>query len=127
MEFTAAAVSIDEDADLWRVAFADAEFNPRHYVHLQREKSPDPQDAALGLDGYQVEVNDPANACHGGIETFELSGDHAIIEFEPDAVPGLGEATLVIRLALRPRQREQLRGALARIFDGYACFVDAGG
>jgi hypothetical protein len=126
MEFTATAVSIDEDADLWRVGFADAEFNPRRYLRLERAKTPDAGDAELGLDGYQVEVNDPANACHGGIETFELFGDHAVIEFEADAVPSLGEATLVIRLALRARQREQLRGALARIFDGYGCFVDAG-
>jgi hypothetical protein len=126
MEFNAASVSVEEDADLWRVGFADAEFNPRCYLLLQREKSPDAQDVELGLDGYQVEVNDQANACYGGIESFELFGDHAVVQFEADAVPALDGAAVVVRFALRPRQREQLRGCLAQIFDGYGCFIDAG-
>ena len=125
MEFAAAAVSIEEDADLWRVAFADAEFNPRRYLLLQREKSPDPQDVELGLDGYQVEVNDQANACYGGIESFELFEDRAVITFEDDAMPGLDADGVVVRFALRPRQRDQLRTSLARIFDGSGCFLDA--
>ena len=125
MEFQAAAVSIEEDADLWRVAFADAEFNPRRYLLLQREKSPDPQDVELGLDGYQVEVNDQANACYGGIESFELFEDRAVITFEDDAIPGIDADGVVVRFALRPRQRDQLRTSLARIFDGSGCFLDA--
>lgn len=125
MEFAAAAVSIEEDADLWRVAFADTEFNPRHYLLLQREKSPDPQDVELGLDGYQVEVNDQANGCYGGIESFELFADRAVITFEEDAIPGIDADGVVVRFALRPRQRDQLRTSLARIFDGSGCFLDA--
>jgi Immunity protein 10 len=125
MEFAAAAVSIEEDADLWRVAFADAEFNPRRYLLLQRQKSPDPQDVELGLEGYQVEVNDQANACYGGIESFELFEDRAVITFEDDAMPGLDADGVVVRFALRPRQRDQLRTSLARIFDGSGCFLDA--
>ena len=118
-------MSIDEDADLWRVAFADAEFNPRRYLLLQREKSPDPQDVELGLDGYQVEVNDQANACYGGIASFELFEDRAVITFEDDAIPGLDADEVVVRFALRPRQRDQLRTSLARIFGGSGCFLDA--
>jgi hypothetical protein len=125
VEFAAAAVSIEEDADLWRVAFADAEFNPRRYLLLQREKSPDPQDVELGLDGYQVELNDQANACYGGIESFELFEDRAVITFEDDAIPGIDADGVVVRFALRPRQRDQLRTSLARIFDGSGCFLDA--
>jgi hypothetical protein len=125
MEFDAAAVSIEEDADLWRVGFADAEFNPRRYLRLEREKSPDPADVELGLDGYRIEVNGEANAGYGGIECFELHADRAIVTFADDPAPGRGGAALVVRFALRPRQREQLRGALARIFDGSGCFLDA--
>ena len=125
MEFQATAVSIEEDADLWRVAFADAEFNPRRYLLLQREKSPDPHDVELGLDGYQVELNDQANACYGGIESFELFEDRAVITFEDDAIPGIDADGVVVRFALRPRQRDQLRTSLARIFDGSGCFLDA--
>ena len=118
-------MSIEEDADLWRVAFADAEFNPRRYLLLQREKSPDPQDVELGLDGYQVELNDQANTCYGGIESFELFGDHAVVRLEDDAIPGLDGDDVVVRFALRPRQRAQLRGCLEKIFEGYGCFIDA--
>jgi hypothetical protein len=125
MEFTAAAVSIDEDADLWRVGFADTEFNPRRYLRLERAKAPDAQDVELGLDGYSVELDDPSNGCYGGIDLFELFADHAIVTFEDGALPqSAGE--LVVRFALRGRQLAQLRGCLAKIFDGYGCFVDAG-
>ncbi len=124
IDFEAAAVSVEEDEHLWRVGFADAEFNAGRYLLLQRGKAPDAQDVELGLDGYSVEVNDPANACYGGVELFELFRDHAVVTFEEDAIPGLGSA-LVVRFALRGKQREQLRGCLAKIFDGYGCFLDA--
>jgi len=125
VEFTAASVSIEEDADLWRVGFADAEFNPRRYLVLQRGKAPDAQDVALGLDGYSVEVDDPGNACYGGVALFALARDRAAVTFEDDALPGLGgAATVVVRFVLRGKQLDQLRGCLAKIFDGYGCFVD---
>jgi len=126
MDFTAASVSVEEDEDLWRVAFADAEFNARRYLVLQRGKAPDPQDVELGLDGYSIEVNDPENACYGGVELFELARGHAAVTFEEDALPGLdGTTTVIVRFSLRGKQRDQLRGCLARIFDGYGCFIDA--
>jgi hypothetical protein len=125
MEFTAAAVSIDEDADLWRVGFADAEFNPRRYLRLERAKTPDAGDAELGLDGYAVELDDPSNGCYGGVELFELFPDRAVVAFEYGALPRRS-GELVVRFALRGRQLAQLRGCLAKIFDGYGCFVDAG-
>lgn len=125
MQLDAASVSVEEDADLLQVAFADAEFNARRYLRLQRAKAPDAEDAELGLDGYSVELNDPGNACYGGVELFELFHDRAVVTFEADALPGL-DGELVVRFALRGRQREQLRGCLARIFEGYGCFIDAG-
>jgi Immunity protein 10 len=124
--FDAVAVSIEEDEHLWRVAFADAEFNARRYLLLERSKMPDALDAELGLDGYSVELDAPSNACYGGVELFELFPDRAIVTFEGGAMPGI-EGELVVRFALRGRQLAQLRGCLARIFDGYGCFVDAGG
>jgi hypothetical protein len=128
MEFTAASVSIEEDEALWRVRFADAEYNARRYLLLERAKAPDAADAEFGLDGYSVEVNDAVNACYGGVALFELARDRAAVTFEDDALPGLGgTATIVVRFALRGRQYDQLRGCLARIFEGEGCFVDADG
>jgi hypothetical protein len=124
MEFAAAAVSIDEDAELWRVGFADAEFNPRRYLRLERAKSPDPGDAEFGLDGYAVELDDPANGCYGGVALFELFPDRAVVTFEDGALPR-SPGELVVRFALRGRQLAQLRGCLVKIFHGYGCFVDA--
>ena len=104
MDFNAASVSVEEDEDLWRVAFADSQFNARHYLVLQRGKAPDAQDVELGLDGYSVEVNDPENACYGGVELFELARDHVAVTFEDDALPGLDGATTVDRQVLPARQ-----------------------
>lgn len=124
----AACVSIEEDSELWRVGFADAEFNPERYLLLQREKSPRAEDIALGLVGYQVEVDEPANSCYGGIESFELFRDHAVVEFDDDALSVLGEEkAIVLDFTLRRHQFDQLRGCLARIFKGCECFLDLSG
>jgi hypothetical protein len=124
--FDAVSVSIEEDEDLLRVRFADAGFNARRYLLLERPKAPDAQDAELGLDGYSVELDEPSQACYGGVALFELGSDRAVVTFEDDALPGIAGA-LVVTFALRGRQRAQLRGCLERIFDGYGCFIDAGG
>ncbi len=124
-DFNAACVSIEEDADLWRVGFADAEFNTGRYLLLQRGKSPQAQDVALGLDGYQVEVDDQSKSCYGGIESFELFRDHAVVEFEDEVLSVFdGKKVMVIGFTLRQQQLDQLRDGLARIFKGYECFLD---
>ena len=123
--FDASYVSVDEDADRWLVGFADAQFGDRRHLILQRDKSPDPEDIELGLEGYHVELDDESRTCYGGIEAFELYRDHARVTFEDDAAHVLGDdKVLVVRFALRERQLAQLRGSLARIFDGDGCYLD---
>jgi hypothetical protein len=118
-------VSLEEDSELWVVGFADAEFNTERYLLLQRGKSPQAQDVALGLDGYHVEVDDQTKSSYGGIKCFELFRDRAVVEFEDDASSVLGgKKVLVIAFMLRERQLDQLRDCLARIFSGYECFFD---
>ena len=125
MSFYAACVSIDEDSDAWLVGFADAEFNAGRYLLLQRAKSPQEQDIALGLDGYHVEVDDQSQSRYGGIRSFELFPDHVAVEFDDDALSDFGdEKGIVIEFSLRQRQLDQLRDGLARIFKGYDCFLD---
>jgi len=123
--FNAACVSIDEDSEAWLVGFADAEFNPRRYLLLQRAKSPQDQDIALGLDGYHVEVDDQGKSRYGGIRSFELFPDHVIVEFDDEALSVFGgEKAIVVEFALRQQQLDQLRDSLARIFKGCECFFD---
>ena len=123
--FNAACVSVEEDSDLWLVGFADAEFNTRHYVLLQREKSPQPDNIALGLDGYHVEVDDQGKCWNGGIKHFELFPDRAVIEFADETLPIFGDKRqIVVGFTLRQKQLDELRDCLAKIFAGYDCFVD---
>ena len=123
--FNAACVSINEDSDLWVVGFADAEFNTKRYLLLQRGKSALAQDIALGLDGYQVELDDQSKSCYAGIKCFELFHDHAVVEFEDDASSVFGdEKVVIVEFKLRERQLAELRDCLAKIFKGYECFLD---
>ena len=124
-DFKAACVSIEEDLDLWLVGFADTEFNAQRYLLLQRGKSPQAQDIALGLDGYHVEVDHQTKSRYGGIKCFELFPDHAVVEFEEDALSLFGEErAIVIEFTLRRRELDQLRDCLAKIFKGHDCFLD---
>ena len=123
--FNAACVSVEEDSDLWLVGFADAEFNTRHYVLLQREKSPQADDIALSLDGYRVEVDDQGKSWYGGIKYFELFPDRAVIEFADEALSILAdEKQIVVGFTLREKQLDQLRDCLTKIFTGHDCFID---
>jgi hypothetical protein len=124
-DFNATCVSLEEDSELWVVGFADAEFNPERYLLVQRGKSPQAQDVALGLDGYHVEVDDQRQSSYGGIKRFELFRDHAVVEFEDEASSVFGDKkVIVIGFTLRERQLDQLRDCLAKIFNGYECFLD---
>lgn len=124
-EFNAACVSVEEDSSAWLVGFADSEFGARRYLHLHRAKSPLAQDVELGLDGYHVEVDDPNQSCHGGIASFELFHDRAVVAFDDDAATVLGgRNAIVVAFALRAKQLDQLRAGLARIFRDDGCFLD---
>jgi hypothetical protein len=118
---------MEEDSDLWRVGFADAEFNAKRYLTLERGKSFEAEvaeDTALGPDAYQVEMDDQSRACYEGIKRFELFRDQAVVAFDDDARAVFGREELVIEFTLRHQQLEQLRDCLARIFNGYDCFRD---
>lgn len=118
-------VSVEEDAEQWQVTFAESEFNPRHYVILRRDRAPGSQDMALGLDGYQVEVDHQNQSFYGGIESFVLFRDHVVVVFNAEAASVLGDgAGIVVRFSLRARQLDQLRACLIRIFEGEGCFLD---
>ncbi len=124
-DFNAACVSVEEDADGWLVGFAESEFGARRYLQLHRAKSPHPGDVELGLGGYHVEVDDPSRSCHGGIASFELFDDRAVVAFDADAAPALGgRKGIVVAFALRAKQLDQLRACLARIFKDDECFLD---
>jgi hypothetical protein len=123
--FKADCVSIEEDSDRWLVGFADTEFNAERYLLLQRAKSPQAEDVALGLDGYHVEFDDPSQSCYGGISAFELFPDRAVLAFDEESASVFDdEAGLVVEFALRRKQLDQLRDALAKVFAGDECFFD---
>lgn len=124
-DFEAVCVTVDEDEASFAIAFADDEFQPQRYVMLQREKHATEQDIALGMDACLVEVDDPGRSCYGGVASLELHADRAVIRFEEDAVETLGGAeVLAIGFSLRPRELQQVRGCLARMFSDGTLFVD---
>jgi hypothetical protein len=127
-EFNAISVSVEADADSWRVGFADAQFNSRRHLIVQRLRSPQAEDLELGLDGYHVELDDQSQSCYGGIQAFEIFADHLVVEFEDDSLCALGgDKVVVVRFSLRERQLQQLRGCLSKIFEGDGCFIDMSG
>ena len=125
LEFTAGCVAIEDDAETWRVGFADAEFNPKRYLLLRRERAPSAEDIELGLDGYHVEVNHESHSAHGGIASFELYRDRVIVEFEAEMVAAFGGVDAMrVAFALREGQFAELRHRLERLFAGEPCYLD---
>ena len=118
-DFTANHVSVEEDREYWLVGFADAEFNPKRYILLQRERQPSALDAELGLAGYQIELGDQNHSCYGGIETLELLRDRVTIAFDDDGVSALSSGrTMVVRIELRQRQLNSCAAACPTFLRG---------
>jgi hypothetical protein len=123
--FSAACVSVEEGKSRWFVGFADAEFNAKRYLVLQRERCPQDQDVVLGLSGYHIEVDDQGQSCYGGIKCFELFFDQVVVEFDDDALSTFGgQKVIVASFTLHQRQFDELRVCLGKIFKGYECFPD---
>ena len=86
-----------------------------------------------GSSEFVQQIEDPAGhffaITRGPIDSMGLAHrlqrgeDGAVVTFEADALPGVGDA-IVVRFALRDRQRDQLRGCLAKIFGGCGSFID---
>jgi hypothetical protein len=122
-DFDAACVSVEEDPDLLRVGFADAEFNPRRTLVVHRDAAPSEEDIDLGLGGYHVELDDQSRSCYGGIDAFELYRDRVVVRFTDDCHEIFGAEGLTITFELRERQWQQLAGILGRIFEGEGNFL----
>jgi hypothetical protein len=118
--FAAACVAVGHpDDECHLVGFADAKFDTRHYLLLQRAFEHDAQDVELGMDTYHVEWCSTEQSGYGGIARFVLHGARAEIEFEADVAAELeGLDRLVIDFSLPPAEFAALRQALGHVFAG---------
>lgn len=75
LEITARAASVEEDEDMFVLAFADDAENPSTYLMLQYSLDVDEQDVRLGLDGLYIERDDQSLGCYRGVSAIRRTGD----------------------------------------------------
>ncbi|WML46647.1 Imm10 family immunity protein [Neobacillus sp. PS3-34] len=73
---------VDRDTNILMIGFADAEFNTKEYILLQKSLAPGEQDKELGLDEIHIEYNDQIHSTYGGILNVELNNDCIEIELD---------------------------------------------
>jgi Immunity protein 10 len=125
-------VSVDESNPA-TIAVAFAENEPttgvvRHYLLLERTHEFDDDVVKVGEADVYVELDSQARACYGGVTRFRLLRDRAHVVFDETAARHLGDVEAVeVRLDAGVAEFDRLRAGLQQVFNGFACFEDAGG
>jgi hypothetical protein len=121
---TAKAVAVEDNEDFWLVGFANDEFEPTHYLQLQRGIKDSDQDIRLGMNTYYVEIDDQSSSCYGGIEQFELRRDHALVKFSSQGEKKLnGIETAEVKFKIDNEKFIQLQDRLSKVFAGTTIYI----
>lgn len=112
-------VVVDDDGDLMTVAFADDQFEPKHYVQLQKARVCDDQDLSLGMDKAHIEVNDQLFSGYGTVAGVAMRGREVRISLTPKGHKVLRtEGELTVSLDGAEVDLEKVRATLSRIAEG---------
>ena len=79
-EIRAGFVYTQNDGEVAMVGFADAQYNTRAYVLLQKTLHPSDDDVARGWDDVHIMVNDEAQSAYGGVQQITLLDKRVLIQ-----------------------------------------------
>lgn len=117
VSFFAKCVAIDETDDYWLVGFADDDFQTREYFTLTRSRDD---------DTYHAEREDQLYSCFGGIQSFVLKRDRAVVSLTPEGINRLKAETIEIAFSIDDARFEQLMKTLREVFAKTECLEIAG-
>ncbi len=87
--FDARHIVTQDDGSVVMVGFADDEFEPTHFVILQKAHEYDEQDTQTGMDKIHISVADGSRAKYGGIDTVQISDGVVHIALSDEAKSAL--------------------------------------
>lgn len=120
LSFVAHSVVVEDQEEGWLIGFADDRLKPEHYLMIQRAYEFDAQDIQFGMATYHLERDDQAWAGYGGVASFELHRDRAIIRLNAEGALQLDILGLDISFQIDDESFVRLREQLQRIFSGDA-------
>lgn len=95
-EIVARLVSIQEDEDIFILAFADGEADTGPYLLLQHSLRPDEQDVRLRQDGVYIERDDQGYGCYLGVREIRRAGNRVEIDLTESGKQALQAQHIVI-------------------------------
>ena len=117
-------VSVEEIDSTWTGGFSERSDGTGDYLLLQRAKHDSDQDKKLRLIGYHIEYSDQPRSMYGGLLSFQLHRNRAVLSFNDQALSLMGAREIAISFTLTDSQFQQLRLALKYIFGDSAIFSD---
>lgn len=113
--------------DFWLVGFANDDFEPTHYLQLQRGFEDSDQVIHLGMNTYYVEIDDQSSSCYGGIEHFELRRDQALVKFSSQGEKKLnGIESAEVKFTIDNEKFTHLQDRLSKVFAGTTIYIYSG-
>lgn len=101
------------------VGFADAEYETREHLLLQRDLAPTAQDLALGHDRVHITYGDQIQSAYGVIQVFSLTDGEATVVLDTKTAEAVGTDE-VIKIEFPPGAVEmaRLKQCLELLFEG---------
>ncbi len=126
VRFTANTVVVDDaDEEFILVGFADEQDGQyREALHFQRSYEFDEQDVELGMDEVYVERGIQAGAAYGGIIKVELHLDRVLVVTNGATAEKLRDGEFEIVFSVPPREFDDLRAGLRKVFEGFGVLKD---
>jgi hypothetical protein len=90
------------------VGLADNEFDPSHYVLLQRTLEPDKQDQQLGLDGIYIESDSQSCSAYNGVKNITIAESQLRIEIDERYSQQLGAEVIEVYLSISSDEHSML-------------------
>lgn len=87
---------IEDDGEVFILAMTDKEYDPQHYILLQKSLVPDQQDIDAGLDGIHIEIGDQSRSAYRAIARIELRPGQAQLVLTGDGKKTIGYEGIVL-------------------------------
>lgn len=94
------------------------------YLLLSRALSPTEQDAALGLDGVHLELNDQALSCYEGVQAVSIHPSKIAFVLNEKGIRNLKFTVIEVCFELPPERFHQLKQVLRLVFETLDHFSD---
>ena len=118
LSFRAIEVSLEEDADVYRIGMLKNLYDPSEYVIIDKSRVNTDYEISLGFDKVYIEVDDQGWASFGGIDEVRIAREKISLEISEAAAAKIrGFRKIEISFELDDGKYAEFTELIKKIFD----------